>query len=64
MVCPPAIGIPAVLQTDAPPAKILPMVPVDSTLIGIPTKAKAKIGFPPMAYTSLIALVAAMRPKS
>ena len=40
------------------------MVAVDSTLIGMPTRASAMIGLPPMAYTSEIALVAAMRPKS
>jgi len=33
-------------------------------LTGMPTKAKAMMGVPPMAYTSLMALVAAMRPKS
>ncbi len=31
---------------------------------GMPTIASAKIGFPPIAYTSESALVAAMRPKS
>ena len=30
----------------------------------MPTKAKAMMGVPPMAYTSDIALVAAIRPKS
>ena len=34
------------------------------TLIGIPTSPSAMMGVPPMAYTSEIALVAAMRPKS
>ena len=32
--------------------------------MGMPTKARAMMGVPPMAYTSLKALVAAMRPKS
>ena len=32
--------------------------------MGMPTSASAKMGVPPMAYTSLMALVAAMRPKS
>ena len=36
------MGIPAVLQTEAPPARIFPMVSVDNTLIGMPTKAKAE----------------------
>ena len=40
------------------------MVSVDSTLIGMPTRASAMMGLPPMAYTSEMALVAAMRPKS
>ena len=40
------------------------MVAVDKTETGMPTRASAMIGRPPMAYTSLIALVAAMRPKS
>ena len=40
------------------------MVAVLSTLIGMPTSAMAMMGLPPMAYTSEIALVAAMRPKS
>jgi selenium donor protein len=33
-------------------------------LVGMPTSASAMIGVPPIAYTSEIALVAAMRPKS
>ena len=31
---------------------------------GMPTSASAKIGRPPMAYTSEMAFVAAIRPKS
>ena len=40
------------------------MVAVLSTLTGMPTSASAMIGRPPIAYTSEMALVAAMRPKS
>ena len=64
MVWPPAIGMPAARHTLAPPSRILPIVSTDSTLIGMPTTASAMMGVPPMAYTSLSALVAAMRPKS
>jgi hypothetical protein len=64
MVWPPAMGMPAARHTDAPPSSTRPMVAVLSTLIGMPTSASARIGRPPMAYTSLMALVAAMRPKS
>jgi hypothetical protein len=35
-----------------------------SLSIGMPTSASAMIGVPPIAYTSEMALVAAMRPKS
>jgi hypothetical protein len=64
MVWPPAIGIPAAVQTLSPPSRMRPMISTGSLSIGMPTRARAMIGVPPMAYTSLIALVAAMRPKS
>ena len=49
IVWPPAIGMPAALQTSLPPCRILPMVAVSSTLIGMPTSASAMIGVPPIA---------------
>ena len=49
MVWPPAIGMPALRHTAAPPSSTLPMVAVDSTLIGMPTSASAMIGRPPIA---------------
>jgi len=39
------------------------MTSVGSLLMGIPSTDRARHGLPPMAYTSLIALAAAMRPK-
>ena len=48
-VWPPAIGLPALPHTTAPPSKILPMVAMDSMLIGMPTRASARIGRPPIA---------------
>ena len=46
MVWPPAMGIPASLQTDWPPARMAPMVPLDSTAMGMPTIANAMMGLP------------------
>jgi hypothetical protein len=40
------------------------MTSTGSWLMGMATSASAMIGRPPIAYTSLIALVAAMRPNS
>src|SRR6185436_6020210 len=64
MECPPAIGMPACVHTDSPPARIERITETGSLSSGMPTSASAMIGLPPMAYTSEIALVAAMRPKS
>ena len=47
-----------------PPASTRAMVSGASTLIGIFTRARNRIGVPLLAYTSLKALLAAMRPKS
>ena len=58
------MGMPACWQTEAPPARMAAMVSCGRALIGMPTRASARIGRPPMAYTSDSALVAAMRPKS
>ncbi len=49
MVWPPAIGMPAALQTLAPPSRMRPMVCVYNTLTGMPTRASAMMGVPPMA---------------
>ena len=49
MVWPPAMGMPAVRQTLAPPSSTRPMVCVDSTLMGMPTSASARMGLPPIA---------------
>ena len=64
MVWPPAMGMPAWAQMVSPPFNMRPMVSTGSLLIGMPTRASAMMGVPPMAYTSEMALVAAMRPKS
>ena len=56
--------MPASVQIDSPPFRICAITSCGSTLIGMPTSASARIGLPPIAYTSDSALVAAMRPKS
>src|SRR5262245_48318999 len=56
--------MPACAHTDSPPARIERITDTGSLSSGMPTSASAKIGLPPIAYTSEIALVAAMRPKS
>ena len=43
------VGMPAAWQTDSPPCRMRAIVSVDSTLIGMPTSASARIGLPPMA---------------
>lgn len=47
--CPPAMGIPALAQTLAPPARIAWIMSTGITDTGIPTIARAKIGFAPIA---------------
>jgi hypothetical protein len=64
MVWPPAIGIPASRHAASPPRMIWPMTSTGNWAMGMATSASAMMGRPPMAYTSLMALVAAMRPKS
>jgi hypothetical protein len=49
MEWPPATGTPAAAQTEAPPARIRPMVSTGSLPTGMPTMASAKIGLAPMA---------------
>jgi hypothetical protein len=56
--------MPACAQIVSPPRRISRMTSPGSTLIGMPTIASARIGVAPIAYTSLNAFVAAMRPKS
>jgi hypothetical protein len=50
--------IPACAHTDSPPSRILWITATGSFSSGMPTTASAKIGLPPIAYTSEIALVA------
>ncbi len=63
MVCPPTIAMPASRAAEAPPANTAGTVS-GSRSRGKPAIARAHSGSPPMAYTSEIAFVAAMRPKS
>ena len=64
MECPPAKAMPAVAQAARPPSTICCATSAGSLLIGKPKIAIAIIGLPPIAKISLIALVAAIRPKS
>src|SRR5688572_18799630 len=56
--------MPASAHTDSPPSRILRITASGSFSSGMPRIASAKMGRAPMAYTSEMALVAAMRPKS
>ena len=47
--CPPAIGMPASAQIDAPPARISRTTSIGSLPSGMPRMASAMIGFPPIA---------------
>ncbi len=62
MLCPPANGIPASEQMLRPPSRTA--LAADSGILprGQPNIAMAMSGCPPIAYMSLIALAAAMRP--
>ena len=62
-VCPPAMSTPASLAASAPPSKMRPRI-FRSRSSGKQTMFKARIGFPPIAYTSLNAFTAAITPKS
>ena len=64
MEWPPASAIPACWQAKRPPSTTSRAISGARVLIGQPRMAIAIIGFPPMAKISLMALVAAMRPKS
>src|SRR5882762_4680203 len=58
------MGMPASAQIASPPRRISRMTGGGSILIGTASSASARIGVPPIAYTSDSALAAAMRPKS
>ena len=64
MVWPPTMSMPASRAFSAPPRRISPSTATSSSDSGKPTMLSAVIGLPPMAYTSLSALAAAMAPKS
>jgi hypothetical protein len=56
--------MPALAHIASPPSRIRRIVSSGSWFTGMPTSASAKSGVPAIAYTSEIALVAAMAPKS
>ena len=64
MLCPPAKGMPARRQASRPPAMTCPASAPSSLLMGQPRMATAIMGWPPMAYTSLMAFTAAICPKA
>ena len=64
MECPPASSIPAREHTNLAPSSTLAASSGASFSTGQLKIALANRGLPPMAYTSEMALVAAMRPKS
>ena len=43
------MGMPALRQASAPPSSIRAIVLLDKTLIGMPTRANANRGVPPIA---------------
>ena len=49
MEWPPAMGMPAAAQTEAPPARMAPIEATGSLSTGMPTMARARIGVAPMA---------------
>ena len=63
IVCPPRIGAPAAMATSAPPRRISLISPAGRSS-GKPPIARAKRGSPPIAKTSEMAFVAAIRPNS
>ncbi len=63
ILCPPARGIPASSHTERPPSITSRATSSLSFSIGQPKIAIAISGLPPIAYISLIAFVAAIRPK-
>ena len=64
ILCPPAKLIPASAQIERAPSNTFWATSGDSLSIGHPKMAMANTGFPPMAYTSLMAFADAIRPKS
>ena len=63
MLCPPANEIPASRHAARPPSTTCWATFAGSLSIGQPNIAMAMMGLPPIAYISLIALVAAILPK-
>ena len=62
ILCPPANGIPAAAQLVRPPSTTRCACDAVTFSTGHPKIAIANRGFPPIAYTSLIALAAATLP--
>ncbi|MEY3962463.1 MAG: hypothetical protein RLZ08_846, partial [Pseudomonadota bacterium] len=63
MLCPPAKGIPAILHMYRAPSSTSLAFAAGIFSIGQPNMANAIMGLPPIAYTSLMALAAAILPK-
>ena len=63
MLCPPARVIPAREQISRPPSITLAPISAESIFMGHPNIEIAMSGFPPIAYTSLSALLPAIIPK-
>ena len=63
MLCPPITTAPAVLTRSDPPRMISVSTSRSSLPLGNPTMFSAVLGSPPIAYTSLKALAAAIWPK-
>ncbi len=64
MLCPPARAAPASWTFSMPPARIARRTLLSIVVMGKQAIFMAVMGRPPMAYTSLRAFAAAMRPKS
>ena len=64
MLCPPASGMPASAQMVLAPSSTSAARAAGSVLTGQPSMAIAMSGFPPIAYTSLIALALAIFPNA
>ena len=64
MLCPPASGMPAAAHTALAPSSALCASATGRVSTGQPSIASASTGVPPIAYTSLMAFAAAIRPKS
>ena len=64
ILCPPAITIPASVQVLRAPSITCAATLAGKLDNGHPNTAKAKMGLPPIAYTSLMALAAAICPNA